>query len=238
MNDSPIWVILGATSIIAEKFAHIVAAKGLPLLLVGRHRQQLELIQADIGIRYKSACEFYIWDSSESSEIFISYLEKLNRPISLLIAYSAQVNNSELTTQTIQSLVQVNITSVVQISHYYLNKPQASHQLIFLSSVAGCRGRAKNSLYGASKKAIETYLTGYQQHASITQTITIMTLGFIDTHQTYGVTPFAASPKACAKKCWQALNRGKRHVFYPFFWRYIMKLIAWLPFVIYRKLKF
>ena len=97
---------------------------------------------------------------------------------------------------------------------------QKQHTILYLSSVAACRGRAKNSLYGASKTAIEIYLQGLQQAATKQQHITIARLGFIDTKQTYGVPGifYAAPPKECAEACWKAIKRKKRLFYFPKFW--------------------
>lgn len=231
------WVILGATSIISEEFASLAACSGHPLLLVGRNLSQLTVIAADITLRYHVHCEVITADFAQNINPLIKILEHYKN-IDLFIAHSVMINNDELSSDNITELLTANITNTTQLIHAYWHKKQTEHRLLFISSVAACRGRAKNSLYGASKAAIETYLQGLQQAATNSQHITIAKLGFIDTHVTYGEPGifYASPPKACAMACWQALKTKKRTLYHPFFWRHIMGIITYLPFFIYKKM--
>lgn len=233
------WVIFGATSMIAKEFAHLAAQSGHNLRLVGRNKEELLIIETDIRLRYQVECDCIVLDLSQN-DINLEFLTTpTDNELNLFIAHSVFTVNNHLNTLTISELIHVNILSTVQIINAYLNRDQTKHQLIYLSSVAGCRGRAKNSLYGASKAAIEVYLEGLQQAAPLNQQISIARLGFIDTKQTYGQSGifYAAPPKACAKACWNALKKRKRLFYYPFFWQWIMTIITTIPFVIYKKLK-
>ena len=236
MNPST-WVILGATSIIAEQFAHEAAQAGCALLLVARNQQQLEVIAADIHLRYGVACTVFVVDFMQDTSGLINQLESLDE-INLFIAHSLIINNDQLTHQSIDELIQVNVVSPIQLIHAYLHKKQTQHRVLYVSSVAACRGRAKNSLYGASKAAIEIYLQGLQQAAPASQTITIARLGFIDTKSTYGEPGifYASPPKACARACWRAVLKNKRLIYHPFFWRYLMGVISNLPYFLYKKM--
>ncbi|KTD47212.1 short chain dehydrogenase/reductase family oxidoreductase [Legionella rubrilucens] len=232
------WMILGATSIIANEFAHLAAAAGHPLLLVGRDTLQLDVIADDITLRHRVVCDVLTADLSQDIRELLKKIQTLEQELSLFIAHSTIVENNHLTPAAISNVVKTNISSTVQVIHTYLNKQQSEHQLLFLSSVAACRGRARNSLYGASKAAIEVYLQGLQQQAGPSTTITVARLGFIDTVQTYGMPGvfYASPPKACAKACWDNLHRKKRLFYHPGFWRLIMAVIKHLPFFIYRRM--
>jgi short-subunit dehydrogenase len=233
------WMILGATSIIAEEFAQLAALAGYSLLLVGRNQNQLDIIAADLRLRHRAHCEVLFTDFSKDLSTIYSFFSDDSREINLFIAFSAIIENADLKAQNIEELIHINILSTVQLIHAYLRKPQNQHRLIYLSSVAACRGRAKNSLYGGSKAVIETYLEGLEQASAGKLKITIARLGFIDTIQTYGLKGifYASPPKACAKACWQAAIAGKRRIYHPFFWRYIMGIISRLPFFIYKRIK-
>ena len=232
------WVILGATSIIAEEFARLAAAKGHHLRLVGRDHEQLNIIAKDIELRYQVPCDRVIIDMTEEADKLLTILNQSDNEIDLFIAHSDFTENKDLNPISISKLIEINVLATTLLIHAYLNTQQKEHNLIYLSSVAACRGRAKNSLYGASKAAVEVYLQGLQQSASKHQHITIARLGFIDTKQTYGLPGifYAAPPRDCAKACWKALNRKKRLFYYPGFWRAIMAIITRLPFFIYKKM--
>lgn len=233
------WFILGATSIIAEEFAHLAAQAGYSLFLVARDPAQLEIISADLRLRYAIACDYLVADLAHNAANVIKKITENQQDIDLFIAHSVILENEALTLHNIEKLVNVNLLSTVQLIHVYLSRDQFKHNLIFLSSVAAGRGRAQNSLYGASKAAIEVYLEGLQQAANQQTNISLIRLGYIDTVQTYGKPGvfYAATPKDCAKACWQASHAKKRMVYYPFFWYFIIKAMRAIPFLIYKKMK-
>lgn len=233
------WVILGATSIIAEHFARLVAQAGHTLRLVGRDKHQLILIAQDIRLRYQVPCEVVLLDLDYFHATLDKVLKRDDNELDIFIGHSDFTDNSQLNAESIKQLVQVNITATALLIHEYFAQAQTAHNLLYLSSVAASRGRAKNSLYGASKAAIEVYLSGLQQAATRSQRITIARLGFIDTKQTYGLPGifYAAPPADCAKACLQALKRNKKMFYYPGFWRGIMAIINKLPFFMFKRMK-
>jgi short-subunit dehydrogenase len=233
------WVILGATSIIAEEFAHLAARSGASLLLVGRNQEQLDIIASDLHLRYQARATVLLMDFASDLQDLLTWIRDSVNELDLFIAFSLIEDNASLDQENIEQLLKVNVLSTVQIINSYIHKLQSTHRLIFLSSVAACRGRAKNSLYGGSKALIETYLEGLQQASPKTVQITLARLGFIDTVQTFGSPGifYASPPKACAKACWRASYAGKRLIYHPFFWRFIMGLIKRIPFFLYKKMK-
>ena len=232
------WVILGATSIIAENFAHSIAAEGHHLRLVGRDSEQLEIIAQDIRLRYEVPCDIVLMEMTAPADKLLTVLKPCASELDLFVAHSDFTGNNELNLLTITQLIEVNVLATTLLTHAYLNLNQTQHHLFYLSSVAACRGRSKNSLYGGSKAIIEVYLEGLQQTASVTQHITVARLGFIDTKQTYGLPGVfhAADPQDCAKACWKAIKRKKRLFYYPAYWRALMAIITRLPFFIYKKM--
>ena len=235
------WIILGATSIIAEHFAHLAAKKGCALCLVGRNKEQLALIAEDIKLRYRIACDCYPLDLMSVPSDLLLILKSISgaQELDLFIAHNEEVLNADLNALIIERMVRINILSTVAIIQQYLELSQKSYHVLYLSSVAACRGRAKNSLYGASKAAVEVYIEGLQHMASLNKTFTIARLGFIDTKRTYGVPGvfYAASPQKCAQACWQALDNKKRLFYYPYFWTFIATLLKSLPFFLSKRLK-
>lgn len=233
------WVIVGATSSIAKAFAHTAAGAGHALLLIARDKDELKVIARDLRLRHRVQCDYYVLDLTQDITVFLTSLAHKSFDIALFIAASIQYSNEELTNTHIETLVRVNVLNSTKIILAYLQKKQKSHRLIYLSSVAGLRGRAKNSLYGGSKAAIDVYLQGIQQLGTPEQVITIARLGFIDTVQTYGQPGifYASPPISCAKACWKASSKGKRIIYYPSFWRFLMLIIRNLPFFLFRRVK-
>lgn len=232
------WIITGATSIIAEEFARIAASHGHQLRLIGRNPLQLNIIAKDIEIRYRIRCEVMLMDWSDATNRLHPIFLTNDTETDLFIGHSDFTENAKLSSHSIRQLIHTNILSTIQLIDTYLKSPQKKHHLLYLSSIAACRGRSKNSLYGASKSAIETYLEGLQQASSKDQYITIARLGYIDTRQTYGLPGifYAAPPQVCAKACWNALQKKKRLVYYPKFWRAIAAILTRIPFFMFQRI--
>jgi len=124
------------------------------------------------------------------------------------------------------------------IEAYCQKRPQ-QRQIIFISSAAASVGRCKNSLYGASKAAIDLHLQGLQQDAHADDTILYARAGFIDTKQTYRLkSPIPkGDPKHFAAALFKAFQRNKKSFYFPWFWRPIMGIFQWMPWPLYRRLK-
>ncbi|QDQ39321.1 SDR family NAD(P)-dependent oxidoreductase [Legionella geestiana] len=233
-----LWIVVGATSAIAEAFARMTAAEGAPLLLVARNIERLKVLQADIRLRYKTPCDILACDLAKDSTPLLHAIENLPGEVFLFLAQGLVLDNNVLDKHTIDNMLAVNSASVIHSVHTCLQRAQNTQQIVFLSSVAGMRGRARNSLYGGTKSAVEVYLQGLQQESVKNRHITIARLGFIDTQNTFGLkgAALAISPERAARACLHAIRHKKRMVYIPFFWRIIMGVIVWLPFWMFKRL--
>jgi short-subunit dehydrogenase len=240
LNSSRTWLIIGATSILAQEFAHLAVSKGHSLVLVGRNAQALQQLQVDYQLRYKMDCHVLVVNLETQYKEVVEYIQNSATDVDLFICHSVINDNHELNPPLINKMINTNVTSTIQIVHAYLQKKQSHRNLIFISSVAAVRGRGKNSLYGASKAAVEVYLQGMQQINTNNCRIAIIRMGYIDTKSTFGKTGvfYAAPPKKAARYCWKALSKNKKLSYYPAFWVMLMWIIKKLPFFLYKKLTF
>jgi len=238
MKSADSWIITGSTSIVAQEFAHLAAKSAKKLILVGRNSQQLALICSDIHCRYQIQCEYFVQDFNEDISPLLTKLAQIEQTNALFLAHADTSNNSDLNKETINRLITVNIQNTVQLIHQYWQQPQSHKNIIYISSVAANTGRSKNSLYGATKAAVEIYLQGLQQECSKHQHILIARAGFIDTRQTFGMPGIfhAAKPSAFAKRLWRSNQRQRHHIYFPRFWRFIMLIFSLIPWPIYKKM--
>ena len=99
------WVILGATSIIAEEFARLAAENGHHLRLVGRNKEHLALIAQDLQIRYKVSCQSIVMDMTAPADKLITILNSGEQELDLFIAHSDFTGNKELNSVSITRLI-------------------------------------------------------------------------------------------------------------------------------------
>lgn len=233
------WIIAGATSEIATRFAHVAAEKGDQIILLGRNIQKLSDIQNDLQVRYHADVNYIAFDAEKTNEheaIAKKCIESAQHPISLLIAFGVMGDGPSITHShaTALTVVNTNFTGVVSVAYAfvpYFQKQKAGHILV-LGSVAGDRGRAVNFDYGAAKAALVPFCDGlraalYDDHVSVT----LMKMGYIDTPMVYGKPGvfLVASPVDCAKACMRAAEKKIAIKYFPWFWRWIMFVFKMIP---------
>ena len=246
MNKS-CWIIAGATSAIAMRFAHIVAKEGHQIILLGRNREKLAAIQADLHIRYSASVDYLWFDAltvDEHAQIAKTCAALAKAPMQLWVAFGVMFSGMAGDHSLSQAVATVhsNFTGVVSVIYAFLPyfKQQKEGHIIILGSVAGDRGRASNFVYGAAKAALIPFCDGLRatllpDHISVT----LMKLGFIDTPLTFGKPGvfLAASPEDCARACFKAAEKGKYEKYFPWFWRWIMLIFKCMPNAILYRLK-
>jgi short-subunit dehydrogenase len=100
-----------------------------------------------------------------------------------------------------------------------------------IGSVAGDRGRVKNHTYSAAKSAIETYCHGLRLRLLPHVTVTLIKPGITKTAMTRQLpsSPLKFSASQVAKPAVAAIVAGKKSVYCPPIWGFIMTLIKLLP---------
>jgi len=113
--------------------------------------------------------------------------------------------------------------------------------LCVFSSVAGERGRKTVVLYGAAQAGLTHYLDGldYKFRARGLKTVCVKP-GFVKTAMTAGLKPppFAGDAEGVAQRVLRAIDRGRREVYAPAAWRWIMCVIRNLPHFVMRRINF
>jgi decaprenylphospho-beta-D-erythro-pentofuranosid-2-ulose 2-reductase len=241
-------IVLGATSAIAEATARLYAAEGAELLLVARHGGRLAAIAGDLRLRGAARVGTATSDLAEIGDVvaaFAGFVETLGGVDHVLLAYGIlgdQKSGEQDTTLAAASL-KVNFTSAAAwtlVAAGALER-QGHGSLVVLGSVAGDRGRRANFIYGAAKSGLATLVEGIAHRFANTgpravivkpgPVITPMTEGFASRK---GV--MWATPETVAVTVRRAADRGGPVVYAPWFWRWIMLVIRFLPTPIFNRL--
>lgn len=158
-------VIIGATSAIAEQCARIWVREGaVEMTLVGRHRQAIERIVADLVVRSPSST-FHSEVADFLNPIAIRALvEKIcdSGPVDIvLIAHGSLPDQIECqqNLEKCQDALLVNGLSPVMFAEAFAAQMEARGQgtIALIGSVAGDRGRQSNYVYGAAKGLVSRY---------------------------------------------------------------------------------
>ena len=243
MTQTDTLLILGGTSAVAQAYARRQAERGRAVMLVGRRKDALKANAEDLRGRGASRVDTVVADLSNTDGIASAWtrIDTDHGPISeVLLAYGT-LGDQQHTQGDIGALEQslrTNFTSAalwVEQAFDSMNR-RGSGQITVIGSVAGDRGRQSNYHYGAAKGALERFMQGMAHRAARTPEADIGVLlvkpGFIDSPMTDHLEkggPLWATPDTIAKVIERSVRRGKRSVYAPWFWRYIMLIIRSVP---------
>lgn len=235
-------VILGATSSLARAMAVEFAQQNAQLYLASRDLFELNRIATDLSLRFSITAhcgEFDAENFASHEKFWQQVLTTMGSVDGVVIAFGYMP--PPLEKNQFQKIINSNFSGVVSILNYisdYL-KQQKQGFIIGISSVAGERGRYANYLYGSSKAALTTYLSGLRNEL-FRHGVHVMTVkpGFIDTAMTFGRPNLflVATPEKTAKSIIKALNKKRNMIYVPWFWRYIMIIFKLIPESLFKRM--
>jgi decaprenylphospho-beta-D-erythro-pentofuranosid-2-ulose 2-reductase len=239
-------LIVGATSAIAEATAREFAARGDALFLVARNAAALQAIADDLRLRGASVLGTAVFEAREL-EAFPALIDAavlcLGGLDQALIAHGTLSDQGacEASVELLREEFMTNALSVMALSLLLARHFTAQdHGVIAaISSVAGERGRQSNYLYGASKAAVSTFLSGLRQQL-YPKGVWVVTIkpGFVATPMTAAFKKGVlwATPAHVARDIVRAMDRGTPVLYTPWFWRPIMALVRSVPERIFRRM--
>jgi len=239
-------LIIGATSDIAQATARIWAVAGHRLLLLGRHRERLERIAADLQVRGAESVsmdEFDAIDFDAHPALVDRAFAVLGTVDVVLVAHGSLGDQiaAEQHFKNAQRELSVNAVSVVSILTPIANslEKQRSGAIVVIGSVAGDRGRQSNYVYGSAKAAVDVFVQGLRNRLYRAGVhVMLVKPGLIDTRMTYEFEkgPLWSAPESVGSAIVNGLAKRRNVVYAPPFWRLIMGVICSLPESVFKRL--
>ncbi len=239
-------LILGSTSAIAQAVVRLYAARGANLYLVARNSEKLAAVAADARVR--GAAEVYVQaldlDALERHDALLADVAaKLPHLDAVLMAHGVlgEQADAERDFAVAERILHTNFLSPASLLTRIANdfERAGGGTIAVISSVAGDRGRKSNYVYGTSKGALTTFLSGLRARLD-RQGVHVLTIepGFVSTPMTAHIEqgPLFAAPQKIASGIVAAIDRKKDVVYLPWFWRPIMFIIRAVPERIFKKL--
>jgi len=235
-------LILGATSAIAQACARRWAKKGTEFELVGRNREKLETVAADIASRgARTAC--HLLDMTDSIALS-RVIDRGGETNLVLIAHGTLPDQirSETDGSYAKAHFENNASSTISALTLLSAKleAQGGGQIVVLSSVSGDRGRPSNYLYGSAKAAVDTFCEGLQARLQGSGVrLLLVKPGFVDTPMTSTLdTPaiLTSSADTVARCIDKGIGKNRYTIYAPFYWRYILWIIRAIPPFIFRRM--
>ncbi|MGI4853028.1 MAG: SDR family oxidoreductase [Janthinobacterium lividum] len=241
------YLVLGATSGIAEATCRIWAAQGANLFLVGRSTERVEAVAADLRVRgaaYVDTAVLDLDDLTNHADLMAHAITSLG---GLDVAYLAvgvlgDQLKAEQDAAHAERILHTNLTAPVSMLTWLANfcVKQGHGTLAVLSSVAGDRGRKSNYVYGASKAGLTAFVDGLRNRVD-REGVHVLTIkpGPVKTTMTAGMkgSEKFADPAKVAKTIADSIAAGKGGILYvPGIWWPIMTVVKAIPDSIFKKL--
>lgn len=241
------WIIIGATSAIAESVGRIWAAQANTLFLVARDDKKLAYIAEDLKVRGAQSVDCFTMDVNDFDQHSVCWdaaVAAMGKIDGILIAHGTLPNQKacELSFSQAKQEIETNGMSVISLCTLAANyfEQQGRGDIAVISSVAGDRGRQSNYIYGAAKGMVSIYLQGLRNRL-FKSGVNVVTIkpGFVDTPMTADIDkggPLWATADQVATGIAKAIDKKKSVVYLPFFWWAIMNIIKHIPEFIFKRL--
>lgn len=241
-------LILGAASAIAEAVARLFAAEHARIVLVGRQRDRLDAIAANLTLLGATSVDVETLDlvaELDHGATFARMAQRLGDHVDyMLLAYGYLGDQNKAVQESREALriVEVNFDSAM---HWMLAARaqllrQRRGSLVVFGSVAGDRGRRANYLYGAAKAGIAALAEGMaHEFADTGPRVIVVKIGPTDTPMTAAFEKKGllwAQAGSVAAIIRRAADGSQPVVYAPRFWRWIMLVIRFIPAAIFNRM--
>lgn len=240
------FLVLGATSVIAQETLKPFAQEHADFFLVGRNKERLSAVAADLRTRGANKVEEFPLnlDRLETHQSLIELAIKNMDGLDVAFIAYGTLSNQSLCESNVESTLKelnTNFTSTISLLTHLANyfEKQGQGCIAVITSVAGDRGRKSNYVYGTAKGALNIFLQGLRNRLSKSN-VNVLTIkpGFVDTPMTRNVpkNSLFAQPESVGKKIYMAIKTRQDVLYVPGFWRIIMFAIRSVPEQIFKRL--
>jgi short-subunit dehydrogenase len=240
------WVVVGASAGLGRALAERLAQERRSLLLVARDERDLAPLATDLAATHAARVRILVQDAAEP-EVLAGRLYELlatEEVEGLLFPLGATDAGDEggLDPGASEQLVRVNFLSVAAVIGRFLPKLIAQRHgvLVGFGSIAAVRGRSRNVVYSAAKRALESYFESLRHLAEgHGLTVTFYCLGYLDTSQAFGQRLLLpkADPAAVADEVCRALLRRRGRHYLPWFWALAAPAIRFMPWALFKRMR-
>jgi uncharacterized protein len=225
MHNLKTVLITGASEGIGRCFAQVYAQKGHRLVLVARSEQKLAMLSSELSSKYAS--EVYVFPCDlipkDAAKNLFEHLQKQNIAVDILVNNAGMMLVEKIfcsDTQQLNNLLQLNIQSLVNMTHHFVAPMIARGQgkIVNIGSVASFMPTPNFSAYGASKAFVLSFSEGIAEELRGTGvTVTCVCPGMTETKMlshAQGLEHFIprflkADPMELANQAYKASMKGE-----------------------------
>jgi len=241
-------VIVGASAGLGRALAVELARRGRPLLLVASDARDLEALASDLSLRFGVQVAVLAHDAGDAAGLAAGLRTAIAAlpPVGALLLPIGVVDDGDtplLALERTQRLLAVNFLAAVAAVGELLPGllARGGGAVVGFGSIAAARGRSRNAVYAAAKRALQSYFESLRHFAAPGGVcVTFYVLGYLDTRLAFGrrlLLPKAA-PAAVARRVCRRLGADGGVHYLPRFWYPLVLALEALPHAIFRRLDF
>ena len=216
-------LITGASGGIGAELARYHAAKGGDLVLVARSGDALEQLKQELASAHNVKVTVIVADlsQSESAQAIYQQTEESGIQIDILINNAGFGGHGKFHQRELgkdQAMMQVNMTSLVNLTHLYLQGMVArnSGKILHVASSAAFMPGPLQAVYYGTKSFVVSFSQAIAQELADTKVTSTalcpgaVATGFVKAGDLEGVSAWdkAATPESVAKYGYEAMQRG------------------------------
>ena len=241
------WAVVGASAGLGRAISECLARQRRSLLLVASDARDLEAHAADLRVCFGAEARVLAHDGADHAALADAMGRALEgQDVEGLIFPIGSVDGTDdgrLGGPRAEEMLRINLLSVVSVVSRLLPgmMDRGRGVIVGFSSIAAARGRSRNVVYSASKRALESYFESLRHLAEPRGVVVALyCLGYVDTNLAFGqrlLLPKADSTALAARICEELGNRrGKRYL--PAIWGPVTWTLRHLPWAAFRRLRF
>jgi short-subunit dehydrogenase len=238
-------LIIGASAGLGRALAEEAALRGHDVMLVASDTRDLSAAASDLRLRFGIRAEYEVCHFGEpgAAERALAAARKFGvvQIVLFPIGAASERDTDALDATTINQLIRINFSVPVEITTaLWQELKQSRGYIVGFGSVAAVRGRNKNMVYAAAKRALLSFFESLRFLACDTGVhVHFYQVGYLETQQTFGKRLLLpkARPSALAQLVFDRLDREEGSIYYPRFWSVIAVILRLLPWRIFSRMQ-
>src|SRR6185437_7860391 len=242
------YVIVGASTGLGRALAEKFASENNDLIIISSDLRDLDALKCDLQNRFEVKIHVIQMSFQEYPMDFHNLDNVIENvgPISgimLPIGFSDPSDNPSIDKNKMIEIFNINLICVCIFINRYLGILKKNKSTIIgFGSIASIRGRTRNSTYAAAKRGLESYFESLRHFMSEDPvTVQFYMLGYLNTNLTFGEKTIGFKPvdvNTLATKIYDNRFQDFGKKIYPIYWKPIKILLQFLPWSLFKKIKF
>jgi short-subunit dehydrogenase len=239
--------VLGATTGLGRALCEELASKKFDLIISSSSKQDLSALSRHLTISYGVKSNFIVVNAADTKSTL--RIIKADRNLSGLnaifypIGVSMDNDLGFLDSGCLDQIINANFKIIPILTSLFLPqiKSKKKAYIVGFGSISSTRGRSKNILYAASKRALDSYFESLMHLLQNTNIkVHYYKLGYLKSQQSFAkkliIRP--SLPKNIAREVILNLDKKSSISFMPKFWGFISLVVKLIPWPVYKKMDF